>query len=53
MQIAQSVGGDLHVPTAAMTAMDQYQNEKRAIEYLALGPAQAGDIQPAKFTLEK
>ncbi len=43
-QIAQSVSGDLHVPVAAMTALDQFQNEKRAIEYVALGPAQAGDI---------
>jgi len=43
-QIANSVGGELRVPVTAMTAMDQYQNEKRAIEYVALGPAQAGDI---------
>jgi peptidyl-prolyl cis-trans isomerase D len=43
-QIAQSVGGAIHVPVAAMTVLDQYQNEKRSIEYLALGPAQAGDI---------
>ena len=43
-QIAQSVSGELRVPAAAMTAINQFQNEKRAIEYLALGPAQAGDI---------
>jgi peptidyl-prolyl cis-trans isomerase D len=43
-QIAQSIGGEIHVPTAAMTALNQFQNEKRAIEYLELGPAQAGDI---------
>ncbi len=43
-QIAQSVSGELRVPVAALTAINQYQNEKRAIEYLALGPAQAGDV---------
>jgi peptidyl-prolyl cis-trans isomerase D len=43
-QIAQSVSGELHVPVAAMTAINQYQNEKRGIEYVALGPPQAGDI---------
>ena len=43
-QIALSIGGDFRVPATAMTALNQYQNEKRAIEYLALGPAQAGDI---------
>ena len=43
-QIAQSVSGELRVPTTAMAAIYQFQNEKRAIEYLALGPAQAGDV---------
>ncbi len=33
-QIAQSISGELHVPLAAMTAIDQFQNEKRSIEYL-------------------
>jgi peptidyl-prolyl cis-trans isomerase D len=53
-QIAESVGGDLQVPLTAMTAVDQYQNEKRAIEYLPFGPAQAGDIPaPTQAELEK
>ncbi len=43
-QIAQGIGGEFRVPVTAMTAFNQYQNEKRAIEYLALGPAQAGEI---------
>jgi peptidyl-prolyl cis-trans isomerase D len=43
-QIAQSVSGELHVPTAAMRAVNQFQNERRDIDYLTLGPAQAGDI---------
>src|ERR1700688_1298395 len=43
-QIGQPIGGELPVPAIAMAALNQYQNEKRTIEYLALGPAQAGDI---------
>src|SRR5690349_4157562 len=31
-QIAQSVTGDLRVPTAALAMLNQYQNEKRKIE---------------------
>lgn len=53
-QIAASLAGDLRVPAAAMAAVDTYRNEKRSIEYLALGPAQAGDIAaPAPDALEK
>ena len=53
-QIAESVAGDLHVPATAMAALDQYQNEKRAIEYLPFGPAQAGDIPaPTQEVLQK
>jgi len=43
-QITQSVTGDLKAPATAMAALNQYQNEKRNIEYVALGPGQAGDI---------
>jgi peptidyl-prolyl cis-trans isomerase D len=43
-QIALSISGDLRVPATGIEAINQYQNEKRAIEYLSLGPAQAGDI---------
>jgi peptidyl-prolyl cis-trans isomerase D len=43
-QIAQSVTGDMKAPATVMAAINQYQNEKRRIEYLALGPAQAGDV---------
>ncbi len=53
-QIAASIGGDIHVPAAAMAAIDRYQNEKRSIDYLALGAAQAGTIPaPAQDELEK
>ncbi len=43
-QIALTIGGDIRVPNVTLNAINQYQNEKRSIEYLALGPAQAGDI---------
>jgi peptidyl-prolyl cis-trans isomerase D len=43
-QIAQSISGDLRVPTSMLTAINQFQNEKRTIEYIALTAAQAGDI---------
>jgi peptidyl-prolyl cis-trans isomerase D len=42
-QLAQSVTGDLKVPATALAALNQYQNEKRQIEYVALEAAQAGD----------
>ena len=47
-QIAQSVSADLRAPSAMLQAINQFQNERRDIEYLVLGPAQAGDVpQPS------
>lgn len=43
-QIGQSITGDMKVPATATAALNQYQNEKRRIEYVALGAPQAGDI---------
>ena len=43
-QIAQSISGGLNAPVTAQAAIYQFQNEKRSIEYLPLGAAQAGDI---------
>jgi len=43
-QITQSISGELIVPVTALSAINQFQNEKRNIEYLALGAAQAGNI---------
>ncbi len=43
-QIAQSITGDMKVPATVTVAINQYQNEKRRIEYVALGAAQAGDV---------
>ena len=45
-QIAQSVGGEVKVPTTAATALNQFRNEKRSIEYVVLGLAQAGEMPP-------
>ena len=43
-QLAQSITGDLKVPATALAVLNQYQNEKRQIEYVALGAAQGGDV---------
>jgi peptidyl-prolyl cis-trans isomerase D len=43
-QLAQSLAGDLYVPTAAKQVIDRFRNEKRTIDYLTLRAAQAGDI---------
>ena len=43
-QIAQSVGGDVPVPTVAMDVLNKFENEHRDIDYLVLGAAQAGDV---------
>ena len=53
-QIAQSVSGDMSVPKIAIKAINQYRTEKRDIDYLALGPDQAGTIAtPAADVLKK
>lgn len=53
-QIIDSVSGDMTPPKAWLDAINQFQNEERSIEYLALGPAQAGDIpQPTADQLSK
>src|SRR5476649_494002 len=46
-QIALSVSGELKVPATTLAAINQFQNEKRTIEYVALTPTQAGDIAAA------
>jgi peptidyl-prolyl cis-trans isomerase D len=53
-QILGSVAGDLAVPKAWLEALNQFENQQRSIEYIALGPAQAGDIpQPTDEELKK
>jgi peptidyl-prolyl cis-trans isomerase D len=43
-QIVESVNGDVPVPKAWLEAVNEFQNQQRNIEFVTLGPAQAGDI---------
>ena len=53
-QIAQSVSAEMPVPTTSLAALNQFQNEKRSMEYVTLTAAQAGDIpQPTPEVLSK
>src|SRR5258708_5937997 len=45
-QIIDSVSGNIPLPNAWLDAINQFQNQARSIAYIALGPAQAGDIAP-------
>src|SRR5580692_2233724 len=45
-QIIDSVSGNVTTPKTWLDAVNQFQNEQRSIAYVALGPAQAGDIAP-------
>jgi len=45
-QIIDSVSGNIPLPDAWLDALNQFQNQERSIAYIALGPAQAGDIAP-------
>jgi peptidyl-prolyl cis-trans isomerase D len=52
-QIIESLAGGLQVPNAWLTAINQFQNQERSIEYVTLGSAQAGDIpQPTAEQLK-
>ena len=53
-QILDAVSGGMTPPKAWIDAVNQLQNQQRGIEYLTLGPAQAGDIaQPTPEQLSK
>ena len=53
-QIIDLFSGNLPVPKTWLEAINQFQNQQRNIEYVVLGPAQAGDIpQPAADELSK
>ena len=42
------------MPKTALEAFNRFQNEERTIEYVTLGPAQAGDIaEPTPEALAK
>jgi len=43
-QIADAITSAMKPPAVALRAIDQYQNEKRTIDFVTLGAAQAGDI---------
>jgi peptidyl-prolyl cis-trans isomerase D len=43
-QLAETVGGEIKVPKVAAELVNRFQNEQRSIDYVLLGPAQAGEI---------
>jgi peptidyl-prolyl cis-trans isomerase D len=43
-QIAETLGGELAVPATLRDAMNRYQAEQRAIEYVVLDQSKAGEI---------
>jgi peptidyl-prolyl cis-trans isomerase D len=53
-QILDSVSADLAAPKAWLEAVNQFENQQRSIEYISLGPAQAGEIaHPTEEELKK
>ncbi len=53
-EIIDSLSGELPVPKAWLEAINQFQHEERSVEYVALGPAQAGEVpQPTAEELNK
>ncbi|HWX84626.1 MAG TPA: SurA N-terminal domain-containing protein [Xanthobacteraceae bacterium] len=53
-QIVDSVSGNIPLPNAWLDAINQFQNQERSIAYIALGPAQAGDVPaPTEEELSK
>ena len=43
-EITEAISGGVQVPKAYLDAVNQFQSQERSIDYLTLGPAQAGDI---------
>jgi peptidyl-prolyl cis-trans isomerase D len=53
-EISEAISGGVQVPKTYLDAVNQFQNQERSIEYLTLGPAQAGDIpEPTAEELSK
>ena len=53
-EITDAVSGGISVPKIYLDAVNQFQNQQRSIQYVALGPEQAGDIpQPTSEELTK
>src|SRR6202012_4225913 len=45
-QLAGSISAGIEVPKTMIEALSRFQNEQRSIEYIRLGAAQAGTIDP-------
>ncbi len=45
-QLAGSISAGIEVPKTTIEALSRFQNEQRSIEYIKLGAAQAGTIDP-------
>jgi peptidyl-prolyl cis-trans isomerase D len=43
-ELAETIAGGINPPAAMLAAVTRYQNEGRSIDYVLLGPAQAGDV---------
>ncbi len=53
-QLVDSISGDITLPQAWLDAINQFQNQQRSIQYVSLGPTQAGDVpQPTDQELSK
>lgn len=53
-EITDAVSGGVSVPKTYLDAINQFQNQERSIQYVTLGPEQAGDIpQPTPEELNK
>ncbi|HUI15775.1 MAG TPA: peptidyl-prolyl cis-trans isomerase [Xanthobacteraceae bacterium] len=53
-QLVDSISGDVTLPKTWLDAINQFQNQERSIQYVALGQAQAGAIsQPTDDQLSK
>ena len=53
-EITDAVSGGVQVPKTYLDAVNQFQTQQRSIDYLTLGPEQAGDIpQPTAEELSK
>jgi len=52
-QIIESLAGGLQVPNAWLTAINQFQNQERSIEYVTLGPRRPAIFRSRRQTSSK
>src|SRR5262249_18592470 len=45
-EVSMAIGGDVPALKTTAQALDRYENEQRSVEYVVLGPAQAGEVAP-------